>query len=155
MSVAGCLGPTERQMHLSADRRRVHVKNSRVHFIHCLESTIDVLRINRSRQHITHAIADLDCVFERVRRKHRSYWSKHLFLTNAHVRRYIGKYGGLDKESVCVIAARKSFTATSQRRAILMLTDTDVFHDLPHCISIDDRSDICLRVSAISNTERL
>ena len=50
----------ERQVHLGADGRRVDVEDAGVHVAHGHEGLVDVARVDRRRQAVLHAVADLD-----------------------------------------------------------------------------------------------
>src|SRR6185436_17036209 len=80
--------------------------------------------------------------------------TKDLFLRDAHVRRYVGEHGWLDKIPARIIALGQAFTAAGERSAVFILPDVDVAHDFFHGIGVDYRAHISSGVSAVTDPER-
>src|SRR3954452_15644992 len=80
MTVACLLRAAERQMRFRADGRSVHVEDAGVHVAHREERVVHVARVDRRRQSVAHAVADLDRILERLARDHRGHRSEDLLL---------------------------------------------------------------------------
>ena len=62
VAVARRLRAAEGQMHLGSDRRGIHVKDAREHFLHCPERAVHIRGVDRSRKPIPHSVRDIDRV---------------------------------------------------------------------------------------------
>ena len=65
MAVAGRLCSAERKVNFRTDRRLIHIANSGVKFLHRIERIVHVLRVDRRRKSVFHAVHDLDRLVER------------------------------------------------------------------------------------------
>src|SRR5882672_1111024 len=150
MTVAGCLGTAKRQMYFRSNGRGVYIKDAGIHIVHGPKGAIDVAGIDRRGKTIANSVGDFDSFVQRLRRNHSSNWSKDLFLRNAHVWSHVGEYGWFNKIAASVVTSRQTFATAGERRAIFILANVDVIHDLVDGIAINNRSDVGLWIGAIT-----
>src|SRR4030095_6538555 len=76
-----------------------------------------------------------------------------LFLRDPHVGSGVDKDGRLNEVTVCIIASTQTFATARQLSAALVLSDTDVAHDLFDSVRIDHWSNVRLRVRTVANPQ--
>ena len=136
VAVAGRLGAAERQVDFGADRRRVDVEDAGVHVAHRGEGVVHVLRVDRRRQAVLHAVADLDRLVERLARDDRHDRSEDLFLRDAHVRRHVGEDRRLVEEAVRVIAVGRAVSAARRASRLPAVPISTYFITVSSCSSL-------------------
>src|SRR5689334_12000866 len=129
MAIPRLFYAAEREMCLSADRRRIDVRNAVVQLVERSERRVDVPRVQRRRQPIAHAIVDRDRFVQRLHPKRRQHRPENLLLLDAHSWPHAREHRGLEEEAL-VEALRRWTTTTAQEISTFVLTDLDVALDL-------------------------
>src|SRR6185503_17102782 len=141
-------------MDFGADGRGIDVKYSGVHRLHRPERAVDVLGVDRSRQAVFYAVADLDGFIQVAAGDDAQHGAENLFLRDTHAWRDVGEYSGLDEIPVTVLAPVEPMAAQMKRRPVFILAHINVVKDLLNRVFVDHRPDFHIPVQPGPNTQR-
>src|SRR4029077_11224176 len=102
MAVAGGLRAAERQVDFGADRWGVDVEDARVDIAHDRKGAVDILRVDRRRETVLHAVGDGDRFLDRLASHDADDRTEDLLPGNAHLRRHVREYRRFVEEALGV-----------------------------------------------------
>src|SRR5262249_21026182 len=114
MAVAGGLRAAERQVDLGADGRGGDVEDGRVDVAHGRKGAVDILRVDRRREAVLHAVGDGDSFLHRLASHDADDRAEDLLPGNAHVRRYVGENRRFVEKTLRVRAGGQGVAAAGE-----------------------------------------
>src|SRR5579859_3172296 len=154
MSVAGGLGAAKGQMHLSANRWRIYIRDTGVNVAHGAERLIYVARVDRRREPIRHAVGDLNRLIEAVDGDEAEHRAKDFLLGNAHLLIHVSEDRRLKEPAIGVAGSVQRLAAGFQLCA-LILADLDVPFRSGHLLLVDLRPHVYAFVKPITDFQPL
>ena len=154
MPVAGLLHAAERQVRLGADGGGVDVRDAVVELVERAEREVHVLRVDRTREPVLHAVIHAERLVGVLHADHREHRTEDLLLLDAHAGLHAREDGRLEEEALLETTAVRALPAECELRA-LGETDLDVALDLRDGIGVDHRAHIRAGLTPIAQLERL